>query len=146
MINKILEFLECKRLKKKDIVFCGMSVLILIATLFIPTGFEQMKQKGGIGVKCKVIEADNTDVKFFGLIKQGSQALKLEILDTKYKGQIVTCCNTLIGKMELDTFYKVNDITFTVIETVDNRIINATTVGYYRIDITIILYFLLHFY
>ena len=139
MKNKLLEFFECKNLNKKDLAFCLISILALMVILFIPTGFEEMKQKGGIGAKCRIIEIDNTGVKVFGLIKQGTQVLKLEVLNSRHKGKIVTSANTLIGKMELDTFYKVGDRTFTVIESINNKIINASTIGYYRIDITIIL-------
>jgi len=116
------------------------SIFLTILTLliaFIPNSFNSTQPQKTY--KAKVVSVDNTNLEQYGISKVGSQSLKVELLNGEYKGQIVKGVNYLMGKMELDSVYE-NDMKVLVKPyIVDNKINSVTLLGYYRIDIEIIL-------
>jgi uncharacterized membrane protein len=82
-----------------------------------------------------VLETDNSLIVETGIIKTGTQALKIRILNGKFKGAELTAFNQLVGRMEFDKFFLPKDKTLTVLNlNEDNsKIINATVVDHYRI-------------
>ncbi|NCD05263.1 MAG: YibE/F family protein [Spirochaetia bacterium] len=126
--------------KKNFNVSKQFSIFLTILTLliaFIPNSFNSTQPLKTY--KAKVVSVDNTNLEQYGISKVGSQSLKVELLNGEYKGQIVKGVNYLMGKMELDSVYE-NDMKVLVKPyIVDNKINSVTLLGYYRIDIEIIL-------
>jgi len=115
-------------------------VLIAITVLLvIPTGFEPENIGDNIKVKAMVLEVDNSNVEQYGIVKAGVQALKIEILNTRFKGVKIDAINNLVGKMELDKFFKKGDKVFVVCNLDGNNIIYANVLDHYRINIEFLL-------
>jgi uncharacterized membrane protein len=55
--------------------------------------------------KAKIINVNNALVHTYGVVNQGDQELKLEILNGKHTGQVVSAYNTLLGDPELDWLF-----------------------------------------
>lgn len=124
---------------KMDIIFVVFVLLLCISIIFIPSGFEEKYNSNGTRAKARVISVENSDVQQYGLVRSGTQSLKLKILNTEYKGLEVSSINLLIGKMELDKFFNVGDTALMVIEEKGSKL-HATIVDHYRINIEIILF------
>jgi uncharacterized membrane protein len=83
----------------------------------------------------EVVEVDNSLMQQYGIVKSGSQKMKVRILEGPYKGQEVTAGNDLIGKMESDKMFRAGDRAFLVVTTAGNEIIGATAYDHYRLTI-----------
>jgi uncharacterized membrane protein len=71
----------------------------------------------------------------YGIVKSGSQKMKVRILEGPYKGQEVAAGNDLIGKMESDKMFRAGDRAFLVVTTAGNEIVGATAYDHYRLNI-----------
>ncbi|HQP58426.1 MAG TPA: hypothetical protein PLI28_05590, partial [Petrotogaceae bacterium] len=126
-----------KRIAKMDLLFVAFLILATAAMLLIPSSSELKKNYSYY--KARIVETDNSLVGQYGLIRQGTQELKLELLNGPYKGKRFETSNNLIGKMELDKFLKNGDIVLAeVFETHGNVFVNVT--DYYRSNSEFILF------
>lgn len=115
-------------------------IAVSTVLIFIPTGFEK-PQDHTIRAKGLVLEVDNSDIQDFTIVKQGDQGVTLEILNGKFKGEVVTANNILLGQLELDSIYSVGDkalLTLELDET-NSKILHTNVVDFYRINIELIL-------
>lgn len=125
--------------KRKDIIFFIFVSILTTALYHLPTGFEVDNAPGEHRAKARVVSVDDSDVTQLGIVKVGDQELELKILNTPFKGQIVTANNALIGKLELDKFFVPGDTAFVVLETEDDKINFTNVVDHYRLNVELAL-------
>lgn len=129
-----------KKINKKELVFVLVFVLLIIALVVMPTGFEKQIYFNSEGVKAKVISVDNSGIYANGIVKQGGQKCYIEILSGSHEGEKVYGNNLLSGKMEFDKIFSENEIAWVLIEQDnDNNIIFANMVDHYRFNKELIL-------
>lgn len=121
--------------QKSDLILIVLLIVLSTIIVLLPNGFETQADKNTTRVRALVLETDNSLIIETGIIKTGTQALKIRILNGKFKGAELTAFNQLVGRMEFDKFFLPKDKTLTVLNlNEDNsKIINATVVDHYRI-------------
>lgn len=110
--------------------------LILIA---LPPIYNSPYARETLRVRGKVMSVDNSAIQQFGIIRQGDQSLQVRVEEGKYKGTVVDAGNNLIGKMDIDKFFAVNDDVYLVLDEQAGQIIAATAYDFYRMDTQILL-------
>jgi len=127
--------LKFKLPQKSDLILIVLLIVLSTIIVLLPNGFETQADKNTTRVRALVLETDNSLIIETGIIKTGTQALKIRILNGKFKGAELTAFNQLVGRMEFDKFFLSKDKTLTVLNlNEDNsKIINATVVDHYRI-------------
>ncbi len=130
-------------IERKDLFFLLGVIATSVVLFFIPTGYEA-PQGNTVRVKALILEVDDSNVQDFTVVKQGDQELTLRLLNGKFKGEIIQATNVLIGKMELDTIYEPGRKALVTLSLNKERekIVHANAVGYYRINIELVLLFL----
>ncbi|XPV76996.1 MAG: YibE/F family protein [Desulfovibrio sp.] len=119
----------------------AVALLVLVTTavlIFLPTGFDSNDK--GIRCKAKIVSTDNADISRFGVVLTGDQEVVLEMLDGPFDGQEFHATNKLLGRMDLDKVFAVNDTIMAVITPDHNGnpiYINAQ--DHYRLDTEIFL-------
>lgn len=116
----------------------ALIVLALTAGLFVmPDWFKTPYQPAeGVRVRGRVLEVDNSLIQQYGILKAGSQSLTVEILNGDFKGQRVDARNDLIGKMETDKMFAVDDVAMVMLTvSADDQIVSATAYDHYRLHI-----------
>jgi uncharacterized membrane protein len=83
----------------------------------------------------EVLDVDDSLMQQYGIVKTGSQRIRVRILEGPYEGREVTANNDLIGKMESDKMFRAGDRVFLVLSTAGNEIIGATAYDHYRLNI-----------
>jgi uncharacterized membrane protein len=132
---------DFKRLRNRDNLYSLTMMVLSIILIFIPTGFEERLPANASQVEGLVLEVDNSQVAHFGVVTEGTQTLMVKVLGGAFQDKVIEVSNTLLGKMELDELFDVNDRIFLVINTDDQgEFIAATARGHYRINIEIILF------
>ncbi len=124
---------------KKDIIFTIIIVLITIALLLFKTNFSPNNNKNIIRAKGKVVKVDNSDLKQIGMITTGNQLIKIKILNSTLKGKLIEGRNQLVGKLEFDKIFDLNDKVLAVINYKNNKISYCNIIDHYRINWEIIL-------
>jgi uncharacterized membrane protein len=86
------------------------------------------------------MEVNNDRLKIIGPVRQGDQQLDVKILSGRFKGQIHSTANHLMGKMELDKVFMKNDKALAIISLNDDGGISYVQIfDHYRTEKTIIL-------
>jgi Predicted multitransmembrane protein len=120
-----------RQLRNRDNLFVLVIAILSIILFTIPTGFEknfpQIERVRGM-----VMEVDDSGVQQFGIVKTGTQDLKVRILDGRFKGEEVDATNQLLGKMELDKFFAAGDTALIVLDVEGDEIKAATAFDHYR--------------
>ncbi len=117
-----------------------VSFIVLAILLLIPTGYEDaVIYKDRERASAKVIETYNDNIITVGIVSRGDQDCKLEILDGKFKGQIVEGYNMLTGSIESDKIYKVGDVALVLISHGENGISKVSMVDHERLGIELVL-------
>lgn len=121
--------------QKSDLILIVLLIVLSSIIVLLPNGFETQADKNTSRVRALVLETDNSLIVETGIIKTGTQSLKIKILNGKFKGEELTAFNQLVGRMEFDKFFLPKDKTLTVLNlNEDNsQIISATVVDHYRI-------------
>lgn len=111
------------------------SVLLIIALMLIPTGYEgKLTYQNADRVKAEVISADNSDITDNGLIRTGEQRCEVKILEGKFKGEIASAVNRLNGSLAQDKIFSQGDTAFIVISYSNDKITAVTMTDHYRLD------------
>lgn len=126
---------------KRDAVLVAVFFLLSIVLYFVPTGFKDRSPRNSVRCRGRVIEVDNAQILQWGIVKTGTQALTVKILDGPYAGTEVQAINELIGKMELDKIFAEGNIALMVLTLKDDEIYFANAQDHYRINIELILLF-----
>lgn len=127
--------------RRKELISITILVLFCVLLVLLP-GVKAGQQQGSDRVKARIIDVDNTSVYSTGLIRQGDQYCMLEILQGRFKAQIVRGVNKLVGKMELDKIFEPGDSALVVLDSDINRNIiePVTMVDHYRLGLEIMLF------
>jgi uncharacterized membrane protein len=108
----------------------------------IPTGFEgARKAAGGERARGKVIEVNNQRLITIGPVRQGEQQLEVEIRSGRFKGQVFSGSNNLMGKIELDKIFSPGDSVLVILSVSeeDQGIRHAQVYDHYRTGKTVFL-------
>jgi uncharacterized membrane protein len=112
------------------------------ALLLVPTGFSSAgddRPGREMRVKARVIETDNAGIVQHNLIRTGSQRVVVELLQGRLAGRQITADNHLLGKLELDEFYRPGDTVLVEARVVDGQVAAAVLRGQYRIGAQLLL-------
>jgi uncharacterized membrane protein len=124
----------------KDFIFTIVVAILTMAVFLIPTGFEDRQKADTLRARAKIIAVDNTELEQYGIVKTGNQSLEIEILNGKFKGLQTESNNMLMGKLELDKMFMVNDIALVVINIDDiGDFVYASVIDHYRIRTELLL-------
>ncbi|MDR0315592.1 MAG: YibE/F family protein [Treponema sp.] len=137
----LVSFLGNYKESRRDTIFIAIAGLFTLFILAIPTGFEgSAVQTNAVRAKTRVIEVNNERLKIIGPVRQGEQQLEVQILSGRFKGQIHSTANHMIGKMELDKAFVAGDIALAVLNlTGDGKIASVQIFDHYRTGKTIFL-------
>jgi uncharacterized membrane protein len=127
---------------RRDIIFVLVSLGLTVLFFLIPTGFEGGSQAGGSErARGRVIEVNNERLINTGPVKQGEQQLEVEIRSGRFKGQVFSGSNNLMGKIELDKLFAAGDSVLVVISVSEENggIRHAQVYDHYRTDKTVFL-------
>ena len=126
-----------------NIVFVCIVFTALVILLLIPTGFEQTKNgKNTLRTVGIVTETDESGVVQHSMIKTGDQGVTVEITRGRFKGETVHSNNILIGKLELDKYFRPGDKVLVGLQLNDTgqEIVFANVIDKYRINIELFLF------
>ncbi|MDR1623113.1 MAG: YibE/F family protein [Synergistaceae bacterium] len=90
-------------------------------------------------VEGRIVTVDNSQLEQHGLVFSGSQGVEVELLDGRWKGQIIRTGNHFLGKMELDRVFEPGDHALMNITSNGDTITWGHTSDYYRLRIELIL-------
>ncbi len=114
------------------VVFC---VLLAIVLVLLPTGYEGAQNyQGADRSRARVLSVDNSKIIDTGLIRTGEQSCKIQLLDGKFEGRVVTGVNLLSGSLESDKLYTEGDIAYVVVEYEADELRYILMVDHYRIS------------
>lgn len=125
--------------KKTKLVPVIFTMIVIIVLIFLPSKFDQIIYPDTESVAARVLEVDNSAIKSAGLIKHGDQVCEVKILQGKFKGEIATGTNLLMGKLEFDKIFVPGDKIFVVIDYSGDQIRYVNIIDHYRLDYEIIL-------
>jgi len=136
-----LSFLGSYKESRKDIIFIIVAGIITVLIMFIPTGYEgSAVYANAIRARVRVIDVNNDMLKIIGPVRQGDQQLDVQVLSRRFRGEIHSSSNNLIGKMEMDKIFMAGDIAFAILRlTDDGKIAYVQMIDHYRTHKTIIL-------
>lgn len=137
-------FFNTERFDKKDIILVIILFFATVVLLIIPHGFEREEADNTERVRALVLETDNSDVKQYGIVKQGDQDILVRLLSGRSDGRELRAKHGLIGKMDLDTLFAPGDTALAVVHygPEGEEIINVNLVDKYRIHVELILFIL----
>ena len=124
---------------KRDAVLATVFFVLTLVLCFIPTGFEDRQPKNSVRCRGRIIDVDNSEVRQFGIVRIGTQDLAVQILDGPFAGEKVRADNEIIGKLELDKVFKVNDTALMVLSLKDGEIFYANAQDHFRLHIELVL-------
>jgi len=131
-----------ERIDRQDYLFIPFLTAVIVFLIFIPTGFESLIDKKSEKVRGLIIETDNSQVQQLGIVKVGTQLVKARVLSGRFKGEIVSGTNPLIGSMELDKMFAPGDRALIGLDLEYNgkNIVSANFIDHYRITFEVILF------
>lgn len=88
--------------------------ILTVILLFVPT-YRSTELSQREYVKVRILEVDDTGVEQYGIVKTGSQKLRLEVLRGSQRGVQLDGVNLLMGKLELDSIYQTGDTALAVL-------------------------------
>lgn len=123
-------------LKDREKIFVLLVALFTVFIIYIPgTKLSTAQPQNRVHAKAVVLSADNSMVQQFGIVKTGEQILEVRFLDGPWKGDVAEAQNQLVGKMELDKFFRPQDRVLAVVDADGGNIIDVTLIDRYRLDI-----------
>ncbi|MDR0290959.1 MAG: hypothetical protein LBI06_08495, partial [Treponema sp.] len=137
----LVSFLGQYKESRRDTIFIIIAGLFTLLVLAIPTGFEgSSAHANAMRAKVRVTEANNERLKIIGPVRQGEQQLEVRLLSGRFKGQVHSTSNHLMGKMELDKVFVSGDIALAVLNlNEDGTIAHVQIFDHYRTGKTIFL-------
>ncbi|MCL1931947.1 MAG: YibE/F family protein [Treponema sp.] len=136
-----MSFLGNYKESRRDALFIVITGLLTFLTLFIPTGFKgSAVQANALRARVRVIEVNNERLKIIGPVRQGEQQLEVRILSGRFKGQVHSSSNLMMGKMELDKAFVTGNNALAVLNlTEGGEIAHVQVIDHYRTGKTIFL-------
>ena len=122
---------SAKRRYYAPVVVC---LLLIVALLFLPTGYEgAVNYQGTDRCAARVLAADNSAIVDTGLVRSGEQTCTLELLGGRFKGQITEGYNLLNGSLEQDKIFAPGDKALVVISYQGDEILSINMMDHYRL-------------
>jgi uncharacterized membrane protein len=90
----------------RELIFCGVIILISIAILLIPVSDHYKQSSANREARGMVLKTDNHFVFQRGTVRQGDQKVTVRILDGPNRNQVIEVLNMLQGAAELEWFYQ----------------------------------------
>jgi uncharacterized membrane protein len=136
--NSVVSFLGNYKESKRDTIFIVIAGLFTLLILALPTGFEgSAAHSNSQRAKVSVIEVNNERLKIIGPVRQGEQQLDVRILSGRFKGEVHSTANLMMGKMELDKAFVKGDIALAVLNLAEDKIAYVQIFDHYRTGKTI---------
>ena len=128
-------------MKKKNVDRAIVLVMLfLIAVmLFLPNRFENPTYDAYDKVRCKVLEVDDRDVAYAGVVSYGEQVCLVQPLSGERKNQTFEAVNLLSGSLERDVFYEAGDQALVLVYNGENDASKATMIDHYRLHYEMLL-------
>lgn len=112
-----------------------MSLILLVALLFLPTGYEGAKTyQNADRVRAEVLTTDESNIVDTGLIRSGDQRCSVKLLGGQFKGQTVEAVNRLNGSLAQDKLFAPGDIAFVAVSHSGDSISVVSMTDHYRLD------------
>jgi uncharacterized membrane protein len=127
------------RFFNRNVVFVLIVFLASCTLLSMPSLYTSPYARDEERCTGRVVEADDSLVRQYGIVKSGCQKLRVVLLDGPYAGREVAASNILIGKMESDKMFRDGDRVFLVLTAIGDEITAATAYDHYRLDIELVL-------
>lgn len=121
------------------------ALVVLLATatavlLLVRTGFEPPPATDAERARGLVLATDDSDLRQFGIVKEGVQELRVRILSGRFRGREIAARNTVVGKLEVDKVFRPGDRALVVLDLdADGLIVYANAVDHYRITVELLL-------
>jgi uncharacterized membrane protein len=125
--------------KKGDVVFSGIVLLLCVALGCIPSGFEERLLSNTERAEGRVLSVENANMEQHGLILSGTQGVEVELLEGRFRGQTVLTGNHFLGKLELDRVFKPGEHVLMNISFNEDGITAAFTSDHYRLRAELVL-------
>ncbi len=124
-------------MKKREPLIALIFIFFCIVLYLVPTGFENASVSKSMHVKGVVLECfDN--FQSFGIVKVGSQSLKVRLEQGPLAGRVIDVMNQLSGKLEIDEYYLPGDSL--LVEYLDSpETITGFARGHYRLRLELVL-------
>lgn len=129
-----------KTFNNPDAISVFLVTVLVIALIFIPTGFPTNAYPDSVRAAALVLETNDSTLYSTGIVRQGVQTCTLQILNGPFKGQIVEGTNRLMGKMEMDKVFAKGDKAFVVMDTHEGQIQFVNMIDHYRINLELLLF------
>lgn len=127
-------------MKRKEIVFTIVLLLVIAALAALPTGFQKQEYWYTEGVKARVISVNNMGIYSSGIFKLGDQSALIEIMTGSHKGTQIEANNMLTGRLSEDKIFNEGDKAWVLIGFDENNNISfANMIAHYRVDKQLIL-------
>ena len=132
---------RCFTESRRDTIFIAVAGLLTLLILAIPTGFEgSAVHANSARARVRVTEVSNERLKIIGPVRQGEQQLEVMIMSGRFRGQVHSTSNNMMGKMELDKAFVQGDTAFAVLSlTGDGEIAHVQIIDHYRTGKTVFL-------
>lgn len=125
--------------RKRDALLVAIFFILTVALYFVPTGFEDRQPQNAVRCKGQILAVDNSELRQFGMVKMGTQDLKVKLKGGPYAGKVVSASNQLMGKMELDTVFAEGDTALMVLTLQNGEIAFVNAQDHYRLDTELLL-------
>lgn len=139
MFTRIRDNIEA--IGKKEVILIVMLILINIILLLNPTGFEK-ESLNSYSSKAKVLEVDNSNLEQHGIVKTGTQQVKVKLLDGKDKGLEIWGPNYLKGQLELDKMFIIGEDALVVVDKDGSKVNFVNLIDHYRLNVELVLFLL----
>ena len=130
------------KISRRDVVMV-VSMMVLCIVLTKLDFFPRKDPEPGRKERARVLSVDNSGIMETGLLRMGSQILKVEVLSGRWKGETFRASNQLRAQMELDKLFEKGDVILVGIlddATPEQSTLNAQ--DHYRTSYTIFLFLL----
>ncbi len=123
-----------KMYNRNVLLVCFFAVLT-VGLYIMPSEYDSRIAENAERVSAEVLSVDDSEVHRFGMVKTGPQLVELEILEGRFKGEVVKGQNELLGQMDKDKLFRQGDMAFVVLSLDrDGDILYANPQDHYRID------------
>ena len=141
LLNNTASFLGFYKESGRDAIFILVAGLLTLLILAVPTGFKgSAVQANAVRARVLIIEVNNERLRIIGPVMQGEQQLEVKILSGRFKNQVHSTSNNMMGKMELDKAFVPGDVAFAVLNLTDNgEIAHVQIIDHYRTGKTVLL-------
>lgn len=121
-------------------ILIAIFLFLSIVLWYIPTPFDDRVDNTARRYKGNVVSVDNSQLQRHSLVTVGVQVLDVQLAEGKYKGEVFTVSNQLMGRLDIDKAFSQGDAVLLVMTlSPDGSIDTIVPQDHYRIDLEITL-------